>query len=193
MIHTRWVGASDEIISHYNVYSRKAGAKDWNLLRVFDADSVRANGFYMQVDHAPGGSVNQRYEYAVETMSFWDISSGLTPVFSAKLKYDAVINVPIKLHGSYRASDKAVRLAWEVDDNAKVAPYYVCLYRKSGDSSRFRYLTDIPSDQNYYVDHGVTAGETVEYYVKLRYSDGRETLDSETLTVTVPATQNKKQ
>ena len=190
MIHTRWVGASDEIISHYNVYSRKAGANDWNLLRVFDGDSVRANGFYMQVDDAPGGSVNQRYEYAVETMSFWDISSGLTPVFSAKLKYDAVIDVPIKLLGTYRESDKAVRLAWEIDKSTQQAPYYVCLYRKSGDSSRFRYLTDIPSERSYYVDYGVTPGETVEYYVKLQFRDGRETLDSETLTVTVPKAQN---
>ena len=155
-----------------------------------DGDSVRANGFYMQVDDAPGGSVNQRYEYAVETMSFWDISSGLTPVFSAKLKYDAVIDVSIKLQGSYRESDKAVRLAWEIDKSAQQAPYYVCLYRKSGDSSRFRYLTDIPSERSYYVDYGVTPGETVEYYVKLHFRDGRETLDSETLTVTVPKAQS---
>lgn len=185
-IHTRWVGASDEIISHYNVYSRKAGEKEWNLLKTFDGDSVKANGFFMQVDDTPQGPVNQRYEYAVETMSLWNVSSGLTPVFSGKLLYDVVLNVPVKLEGNYRAEEKSVRLAWTVSKDVPVAPYYMCLYRKSGDSSDFRYITDIPSHNNYYIDYGVSPGEIVQYYVKIRFEDGRESLNSDTLTLTVP-------
>lgn len=51
MIHTRWIGGSDEMISHYNVYRRRPGAT-WTLLCVADGDSVRAHGYALQIDDA---------------------------------------------------------------------------------------------------------------------------------------------
>lgn len=89
MIHTRWIGGSDEMISHYNVYRRRPGAT-WTLLRVADGDSVRAHGYALQIDDAPPAPLGARYEYAVETISLWDISSGLSPAFSGRVNYDSI-------------------------------------------------------------------------------------------------------
>lgn len=186
MIHTRWVGGGDEIISHYNVYRRKEGAHDWQLLKSFNGDSLKANGYFMQVDDAPDGPVNQRYEYAVETVSLWDISSGQTPVFSAKLNYDKVVNVPLKLLGDYNENNKSVKLAWEMQNMPTNTSYYFCLYRKRADEKSFRYMTDIPREKRYYFDPSLAPGETAEYYVSIRFDDGRQSLKSNFLSVSAP-------
>ena len=84
MIHTRWIGGSDEMISHYNVYRRRPGAA-WTLLRVADGDSVRAHGYALQIDDAPPAPLGARYEYAVETISLWIsalVSRPLSPAVS---------------------------------------------------------------------------------------------------------------
>ncbi len=186
MIHMRWVGGGDEMIARYKIYRRKEGAGDWQVLRTFDGDSVKANGYFMMVDDAPEGPVNQRYEYAVETFSFWNISSGLTPVFSAKLNYDRVVNVPLKLLGDYSQRDKSVKLVWEMQNTSTDAPFYFCLYRKRSGEKSFRYLTDIPREKRYYVDPSLAPGETAEYYVSIRFNDGRQSLKSNTMSITAP-------
>lgn len=186
MIHTRWIGGGDEIIGHYNCYRRKAGSRDWQLLRTFDGDSVRANGHVMQVDDAPDGPVNQRYEYAVETVSLWDIGSGLTPVFSAKVNYDRFLDIPVKLLGDYSKNDACVKLAWEISDVPSGAPYYFCLYRKLPGDDTFEYITDIPSERKYYVDPRLNPGETAEYYICIQFEDGRQSGQSNIMTVSAP-------
>ena len=186
MIHTRWVGGGDEIISHYNVYRRKEGARDWQLLKTFNGDSVKANCYFMQVDDAPDGPVNQRYEYTVETISLWDISSGQTPVFSAKLNYDKVVNVALKLLGDYNENNKSVKLVWEMQNIPVNAPYYFCLYRKRTGEKSFRYMTDIPREKRYYFDPSLAPGETAEYYVSIRFDDGRQSLKSNFKSVSAP-------
>lgn len=187
-IHMRWVGGGDEMISHYNVYRRNAGAREWQLLKTFNGDSVKANSHFMQVDDTPDGPVNQRYEYAVETFSFWEISSGLTSVFSAKLNYDKIVDVPLKLLGDYNEQEYCVKLAWEIQNMPTNAPYYFCLYRKNADDTSFRYLTDIPKEKRYYFDPSLSPGETAEYYVSIRFDDGRQSLRSNHLSVSAPKT-----
>lgn len=186
MIHTRWIGGGDEIIGSYNCYRRKDGTAKWDLLKTFAGDSVRANGYVMQIDDAPEGPMNQRYEYAVETVSLWDISSGLTPVFSAKLNYDKVVDVPIKLLGDFNQREGTVKLVWELSDVPSDASYYYCLYRKLNGEKSFRYLTDIPQEKRYYVDPRLAPGESAEYYVSIRFDDGRQSLRSNALSVSAP-------
>jgi len=186
MIHTRWIGGGDEIIGSYNCYRRKDGTAKWDLLKTFAGDSVRANGYVMQIDDAPGGPMNQRYEYAVETVSLWDISSGLTPVFSAKLNYDKVVDVPIKLLGDFNRREGTVKLVWELSNSPSDAPYFFCLYRKLNGEKSFRYLTDIPQEKRYYVDPRLAPGESAEYYVSIRFDDGRQSLRSNIQSVQAP-------
>ncbi|MGN0232315.1 MAG: hypothetical protein ACI4A8_08930 [Muribaculaceae bacterium] len=187
MIHTRWVGAGDAVISHYNVYRRSEGAERWGLLCSFNADSVAANNHMMTIHDTPGGRRGDRFEYAVETVSFWGATSGLTPIYSAKLNIGVAVEMPIKLFGAYNEADRQTRLAWEITNVPIDVPYYICLYRKSHGSQRFKYITNIPSDKKFYIDHSVQPGETAEYYIMLRFDDGRESPRSETVTVTAPA------
>lgn len=188
MIHTRWVGGTDEIISHYNVYRRKAGAKDWTLHTVFNGDSVAANGYFMQVDDEPGGNIGQRWEYAVETVSLWDIHSRMTPVFSAKVNVSMAVDIPIKLYSTYDEKNKLVRLVWEYDESLlpQGASFYYCLYRKEANEESFRYVTDIPSDKDSYEEYRLSPGESAQYYVSIRFRDGRSTGKSNIITATVP-------
>ena len=187
MVHMRWIGGGDEIISHYDVYRRKAGTAKWSLLRTFNADSVKAGGHVMLVDDAPGGSVGQRFEYAVETFSFWDVSSGLTPVYSAKLNYGRVVDSALRIFGTYNAKDACVRLGWEMGQKPADAPYYFCLYRRRHDDTSFSYITDLPNDRLYYTDHSLAPGEWAEYRVSIRYDDGRQSLRSNTVRVEAPS------
>ena len=154
--------------------------------RTFDGASVRATGHIMQVDDAPDGPVNQRYEYAVETVSLWDIGSGLTPVFSAKVNYDRFLDIPVKLLGDYSKNDACVKLAWEISDVPSGAPYYFCLYRKLPGDDTFEYITDIPSERKYYVDPRLNPGETAEYYICIQFEDGRQSGQSNIMTVSAP-------
>lgn len=103
------------MISHYNVYRRRPGAA-WTLLRVADGDSVRAHGYALQIDDAPPAPLGARYEYAVETISLWDISSGLSPAFSGRVNYDKVLPLTPTLFADYDVPSGEVKLAWEMDD-----------------------------------------------------------------------------
>lgn len=185
-VHLRWIGGADEIIKEHRVFRRKAGTKEWTLIKVFNGDAVTANGHVIALDDEPGGKINQRWEYAVETFSFWDIGSGLTPVYSGKLRYNNVVNVPVRLYGDYDKDKRKTKLAWETGKMPTDAPYFFCIYRKGADDKSFVYLTDSPSDSPYFTDGLSAPGETAEYYVSVRFRDGRATPPSNIVAVTAP-------
>lgn len=187
MIHTRWIGGSDEMISHYNVYRRRPGAA-WMLLRVADGDSVRAHGYALQVDDEPPAPLGQRYEYAVETISLWDISSGLSPAFSGRVNYDKVLPLTPTLFADYDVPSGEVKLAWEMDDkNAGGAEYYYCVYRRRKGQETFRFITDVPQGVHTYTGDLLQPGEWAEYYLTVRFRDGRQGQVSNRVTVAAPA------
>ncbi len=189
-IHMRWVGGSDEIIKEHRLFRRKAGGERWELLRAFDADSVTSTGHVMEINDEPGGKLNQRWEYAVETFSFWDIGSGLSPVYSGKLKYEQTVDVPIRLYADFDKDKRKVKLAWDTGKIPTDAPYFFCIYRKTADDPSFVYVTDSSSNTPYYTDGRLTSGEMVEYYVSIRFDDGRQSAQSNTVAVTVPQKKN---
>lgn len=187
MIHTRWIGGSDEMISHYNVYRRRPGAA-WTLLRVADGDSVRAHGYALQIDDAPPAPLGARYEYAVETISLWDISSGLSPAFSGRVNYDKVLPLTPTLFADYDVPSGEVKLAWEMDDkNAGGAEYYYCVYRRRKGQETFRFITDVPQGVHTYTGDLLQPGEWAEYYLTVRFRDGRQGQVSNRVTVAAPA------
>ena len=187
MIHTRWIGGSDEMISHYNVYRRRPGAA-WTLLRVADGDSVRAHGYALQIDDAPPAPLGARYEYAVETISLWDISSGLSPAFSGRVNYDKVLPLTPTLFADYDVPSGEVKLAWEMDDkDAGGAEYYYCVYRRRKGQETFRFITDVPQGVHTYTGDLLQPGEWAEYYLTVRFRDGRQGQVSNRVTVAAPA------
>lgn len=189
--HQRWIGSNDEIIRDYRIYRRKQGTASWQLMRICDGDSVRAAGYVIQFEDSPAPDMHTRYEYAVETYSFWNITSGLSNVYSVLLRPELNIKTPIKLFGAYHRDNGETRLAWEVDKNiGDDAPYYFCIYRKGLGDKAFKYLTDAPSHVRAYKDCRTNIGEEAEYYISIRFEDGRQGSASNTVKIVAPEPPN---
>lgn len=189
MIHTRWIGGGDEIISHYDVYRRKSGDKAWALLRTLDGDSVAARGYVFQIDDAVEPDLNRGYEYAVQTVSLWGIESGLTPILTARLTGSRIVDFPLTLDGTYNAATGETRIAWDAGKSPVSAPYFFCIYRQGPHDDGFSYVTDAPASDRIFTDALLRPGETARYRVSVRFDDGRKGPVSNTITVTAPRPQ----
>lgn len=186
MIHTRWVGGGDEIIGRYEVYRRNEGARQWQLLRTLDADSVRALGYVFQIDDAVDTDHRHGYEYAVQTVSLWGLTSGLTPALTMRPRSNYIVDFPLRLDGTYDAAHKVTKIAWEADNAPTNAPYFFCVWRQGPDQDGFSYMTDAPATENIYTDYLLEPGQSAQYRVSVRFRDGRKGPTSNIITVTAP-------
>ena len=187
-VYMRWaVGGEEYIARHYLKRKMESEPDDrWTTLAVFDGDSVAAAGYYLTYTDRPAINRNDRYEYMVETVSFWDISSGPSASLLARVRGDNYIEgLGLKAFATYDSRNKQVRLTWEHAAVPDGAPYYYCIYRKEGDGADFRYVINVDSSERLFTDR-LFAGETNEYYVTIRLKDGRGTTPSNTVKVTAP-------
>ena len=60
----------------------------------------------------------------------------------------------------------------------------VGIYRKGPKDTRHKFLMSVNSDVMTFQDNLLSAGETAEYFVRIRYEDGRATTNSNIVTVT---------
>lgn len=186
MIHIRWIGGGDEVISHYNVYRRKSGDEEWTLLHTLEGDSVKANGYVFQIDDAVEPDLHRGYEYTVQTVSLWGIESELTPVLTARLTGSRMIDFPLTLEGVYDVASKETKIAWDAGTSPINNPYFFCIYRKGPHDDGFNYITDAPPTERMYIDHLLKPGETAQYRLSVRFEDGRKGPVSNIITVTAP-------
>lgn len=184
-VHMRWVTGNDAGLSFHNIYRRMEGDKLWTLLDVIYQDAVLAKGSnIMQLTDKPAYDRRRRYEYAVESFSAGGVSSGVSLVYSALFQAPTFIKVPVKLMASYDAKTKATRLAWEANP-PKDGDFYYCIYRKAqGDI--FRFLISRNGDEPTLDDYNTQPGDTAEYYVMVKYKDGRTSQPSNIVTVVAP-------
>lgn len=195
-IHARWIGVGSVSTERYEVYRRREGEKDWNLHRIFDADSVAQAGYKIQVDDVVEPDPRRGYEYAVQTVSMWGLTSGLTPVLTARLMGKQLVKFPIKLEGVYDAKKKMSKIAWSVDttslgDKAADKAYYFCIWRQGPGDDGFSFVIDASLDKRSYVDYLLQPGESAQYRVSVRFDDGRKGPTSNTITLTAPKQDNK--
>ena len=114
------------------------------------------------------------------------MSSGLSHSLLARVRGDNYVDgLGLKAFATYDTRNKQVRLTWEHAAVPDGAPYYYCIYRKEGDSSDFRYVINVDSSERLFTDR-LFAGETNEYYVTIRFKDGRGTTPSNKVKVTAP-------
>lgn len=187
MIHTRWAGGGDEIIGRYEVYRRNEGARQWQLLRTLDADSVRTLGYVFQIDDDVDPEQGRGYEYAVQTVSLWGLTSGLTPTLTMRPRGNYLLDFPLHLDGTYDASAHATKIAWEAGKAPTSTPYFFCIWRQGPGDDGFNYVTDAPATENVYTDYLLEPGQSARYRVSVRFRDGRKGPTSNTITVTAPA------
>lgn len=183
----RWACSNEQQISRHVLLRRLANANKWTTVGVYDADSLRNAGNILNITDVPDYVRRNRYEYAMESFSYAGISSGLSLVYSTRFEGERVFEWPIKLIGIYDEKNRKTKIVWETD---KSLPYkgewYYCIYRKGPKDKRHKFLTSVKSSDLMLQDNLLSPGESAEYFVRIRYKDGRVTTDSNIVVVTAP-------
>ena len=186
-IRMRWACSNEQQISHHVLRRRLANAKTWTVIGVYNGDSLREAGNMVDVMDIPEYVRRNRYEYAMESFSYAGISSGLSLVYSTRFEGERIFKWPIKLIGDYDEKEKKTKIAWETDTNLPYkGEWYFCVYRKGPKDKRHQFLMSVRPDERVFQDHLLSAGQSAEYFVRIRYKDGRLTTDSNIIVVTAP-------
>ena len=191
-IRMRWVCSNEQQVSHHVLMRRLGNSKKpWDVIGVYNGDSLAAAGNMVDVTDVPEAVRGQRYEYAMETFTYAGISSGLSLVYSARFEGEIVFEWPIRLFGDYDASKQETKIAWETDEKLPYkGEWYYCIFRKGKDDKRFKFLISAGPGESTWSDYLLSKGESAEYYVIIQYADGRSSHPSNTVKVTAPA-ENK--
>ena len=189
----RWACSNEQQISHHVLMRRLANANQWTTVGVYDGDSLRNVGNMLNITDVPEYVRRNRYEYAMESFTYAGISSGLSLVYSTRFEGERVFEWPIKLIGAYDAKNKKTKIVWETDKNLPYkGEWYYCVYRKGPKDSRHKFLMSVKSSELFFQDNLLLPGQSAEYFVRIRYKDGRVTTDSNIVVVTAPKEKDKK-
>jgi hypothetical protein len=166
--------------------SSSAKEEDWQTLARWDADSLaRIDNYIVTVDDNPAYNQEMRYYYRVVSYNSTDLNSSSLAV-SWQHRGPRYYDIKISLAGDFFEKEEQVRLVWERGElplEVRDADYYYCIFRKGQDDKSFRYMINVPSDKTEYADRTLRKGEQADYYVSIRFRDGRESTVSNTVTV----------
>ena len=192
-IRMRWACSNEQQISHHVLMRRLANTKDWTIVGIYNGDSLRNAGNMLNITDVPEYVRRNRYEYAMESFTYAGISSGLSLVYSTRFEGERVFEWPIKLIGTYDTKNKKTKIVWETNKNLPYkGEWYYCIYRKGSKDSRHKFLMSVKSSELMFQDNLLQPGESAEYFVRIRYKDGRVTTDSNIVEVTAPKEKDKK-
>ena len=185
-MHMDWIVGRDADMDYHILWRRTGEQGDWQMLRRWDADSLaQVKNWKLHVDDNPSHNRRERYYYMVESFNssvFTSQSLAVSWLHQGPRHFD----IPIKLNGDYVKHDGLVRLVWDhpqVPAALKEVPFYYCVFRKTDADKRFRYVTNVASANCEFVDASLSPGQQAQYYVLLRFEDGREGQPSNTITV----------
>ena len=194
-MHMEWVVGKDADMEYHLLQRRMAPAtpqqpspkaQDWQTLARWDADSLaRIGNYILTVDDNPAYNQEMRYYYRVVSYNSTDLNSSSLAV-SWQHRGPRYYDIKIRLAGDYFDKEGQVRLVWERGSlplEVQDADYYYCIFRKGQDEKSFSYMINVPSDQTEYADRSLNKGEQADYYVTIRFRDGRESTVSNTVTV----------
>lgn len=187
-MHMRWVVGTDADMTYHVLWRRLGTEGDWQPIARWDADSLRQTGsFAVVVDDNPPYHQTERYYYMVESFNSSPYTSRSMAV-SWLHTGPRVLNIPINLVGDWIQHEGLVRLVWEmpssqVDWLATAGDYYICIHRKTDSEQRFRYVTNVAADVVDFTDRSLKPGQKAEYYVTVRFADGRVGQPSNTIMV----------
>jgi len=184
-MHMRWVVGTDADME-YHLLKRRLGAGEWEVIARWDADSLREAGSYaLIVDDNPPYDQERRYFYMVESFNSTPYTSQSFAV-SWLHQGPHILDIPIQVVGDWVEHAGAVRIVWDVKMPASLQSqdYYYCIFRKGSGDRDFKYQYNVAKDEVEYSDPSLKKGETAEYYVSIRFKDGRESRNSNTIKVT---------
>ena len=180
-----WIASSEASVKWHRVYRKLASDKSWTLLKEIDADTLKNVRFL--IEDKPDYVQDQRYYYAIETINMMGSSSGLSMQQSFLFNGPRVLDIPIKLYGDYDKQKGECHLAWETGSTPANAPFHYCVYRKGPRDDDFKFLISTKSETPSHVDRLTRPGETAEYYISIRFKDGRGSNSSNTVKIKAPS------
>jgi hypothetical protein len=187
-VYMRWVCSNEKMVARHHLLRRLQTDSEWTLLRVCDADSVKAAGDYIELVDVPPVNAQKEWCYAVESFNYSDVSSGLSLQYMTLYRGQLHFDCQLKLYGSYDAKNGSTRLAWEL---GKQPPFgngwYFCIYRKGADDPEPRFFMSAESNERDHTDYVLKPGEEAQYYIYVTYPDGRRSTLSNTVTVKAPS------
>lgn len=188
-IHMDWVTGLDADMYYHRIYRKLEGEKTWNLIAVVTAEDVlKADpSGVIHVTDKPLANNSLYYEYMVVSFNRSEIASEPSLVFSARFADFSEADLAIKALGRYDATNGEVKLTWSHNDvDVKATPYYYCVYRKGKGEADFTFLCSAEPDMPLHTDELLVPGESADYYVVVRFVDGRRSMPSNIVTITAP-------
>lgn len=191
-IYMRWIAGNDELMAYHWVLRRLESQEEWTLLRVCNADSVKACHDVIEILDTPDASVKEQWVYAIESFNYSDVSSGLSLQYMVRFDGELLFSWPVRLHGDYVAEQGETHLAWEMEANPPYSgEWYFCIYRQGPDDERPQFLLSAQPEERSFEDRLLQPGEQAHYYIMIQYADGRASEPSNTVTVSAPAEKKK--
>ena len=184
-MHMRWIVGTDADMTYHELRRRLGQDGQWEVIARWDADSLAAAGSYaVVVNDNPPYDQEKRYYYMVK-------SYNSTPYTSSSLAVSWLhqgphfLDIPISLTGAWVAHEGLVRLTWDAKVDASLAglDYYYCVFRKSPGDKRFRYVLNVDKNTFDYSDRKLQEGQEAQYYISIRFKDGRESRESNVVKV----------
>lgn len=185
VIRMWWIGSNEASVKWHRVFRKLGTDGEWTLIKMVDVDTLLTARFL--VEDRPPLVQQQRYYYTVETLSLMGSSSG--PSMQQSFLHDGprVIDIPIHVEGDFDKSKNENRLVWKpVNVSEAEGPWHFCIWRKGPNDDDFKFLIAEKSDSLKFTDRLGLPGETAEYYVSIRFSDGRRSQASNIVKITRP-------
>jgi len=185
-INIWWIQSNEADLDYHRLFRKLQGDDRWTLMGVFRADSLRMRDNRIRFKDSPKPNMRKRYVYAVETINMSGVTSGLSQTQSIKFTGPRLVNISLKLFGSYVKDGHETRLAWERGNVPDYGPWHYCIYRKGADDKDFQFLLAAKSDETQFTDYLLRPGQEAEYYMMIVYDDGRRSPRSNVVKVTAP-------
>jgi len=185
-IYMRWVISPEKDLDKVRVFRRLSNESQWTMIQTFYQEDVNGKSTIEVIDR-PAPNQTIRYYYAIEAINMTGVSTGLSMQVCYLFQGQRVFDIPIKLDAQWREDKKRVIVAWESPEELPiVAPYHFVLSRQLEGEDFFRPYRSIKSDQRSFEDRRMKPGESTVYRLEILFEDGRRSIPSNEVKVTVP-------
>lgn len=187
-VYMRWIAGNDEQMAYHKIYRKLLKVdKDWTLLRVCNADSVKQNGDVIEILDHPKENSYEEYAYYIESFNYSHVSSGPSLQYITRFTGDPVFKCPINLVGDFVADKRMTKLAWDVTTPPAGKDWFFCVWRQGPGDDRFKFLMSAEPDERDFTDYLLRPGQEAQYYIQIQMEDGRESEPSNIVTIKAPA------
>ena len=172
---TRFVDSVDVTVNQKYIYY-KVRAIDYSTNQ---GEYSQVLPVIRHITDRPEYNREQRYQYAIESLNYSGISSGMSLAVSLRWEGEAVFSHPLKLFGEYLPEKQETHLAWEMDGEPPYpGKWYFCIFRQGPGDDAPRFLLSAAKEDRSFTDHLLREGESAQYYIRIKYADGRQSEDS---------------